>query len=74
MISTIRGMDVYHVSNRSEAVELLREVEKSTSLDKKEITNIVSLNGLSVGDVVRVYNTFTRGGEIKNEKPILRAA
>ena len=74
MISTVRGMDVIHVSNRMEAISALREVEENTCLERKEIADVVSLSGLSVGDVVRVYNTFTRGEEAKNAKTFLRAA
>ena len=65
MISTVRGMDVIHVSNRMEAISALREVEENTCLERKEIADVVSL---------RIYNTFTRGEEAKNAKTFLRAA
>ncbi|AOZ97853.1 hypothetical protein [Butyrivibrio hungatei] len=74
MIKTFRGMDRICAGSKEEAVSLLNEMYENTSLGKREITEKVSLDGLSIGDVVRVYNHFSRSKEASNEKIFLRAA
>ncbi len=74
MIRTCQGVDNIHVSNKEDAVRLLNGMYDNTSLSKKEISEVVSLNGLSISDVVKVYNSFTRFKEVYNEKLIPKAA
>jgi len=60
-ISTRSGVDIIYVTNRHEASECLKRIYDETSLSRKEISEIVSLNGISVSDVVRCYNDFIKG-------------
>lgn len=71
MVVTRNGLDVYQVRTSTEAVEVLNALYESSSLSKKELTGIVSLQGLSVHDTVRVFNRFTREGQV-NENGTIR--
>ena len=70
MIVTSNGMDIIHVTNSADAEAVLDSLFERTSLTKKEIVGLVSLSGLSVSETVKVYNRFTREGQVKSNGKI----